>query len=81
VFGSVCLIGVVIEYTTTLHSPKENRYVYNNVLHANSEVSLLRMPSSGMLRRVRPNFSEDGILHSHRRENLKSYIALIGSDL
>jgi hypothetical protein len=21
---------------------------------------------------------EDGILHSHRRENLKSYIALIG---
>jgi hypothetical protein len=22
--------------------------------------------------------SEDGILHSHRRENLKSYIALIG---
>jgi hypothetical protein len=24
------------------------------------------------------NISEDGILHSHRRENLKSYIALTG---
>jgi hypothetical protein len=38
-----------------------------------------RMASSGMLRRVvlvrttRCNIPEDGILHSHRRENLKSY--------
>jgi hypothetical protein len=42
------------------------------------------MPSSGMLRRVAllridggvtlRNISKDGILHSHRRENLKSYI-------
>jgi hypothetical protein len=28
-----------------------------------------------------PNIQEDGILHSHRRENLKSYIALTGWDL
>jgi hypothetical protein len=40
------------------------------------------MPSTGMLRRValvrttRRNIPEDGILHSHRRENLKSYISL-----
>jgi hypothetical protein len=27
---------------------------------------------------TRPHISEDGILHSHRRENLKSYIALTG---
>jgi hypothetical protein len=39
------------------------------------------MVSSGMLRRValvrratRPNIQEDTILHSHRRENFKSYI-------
>jgi hypothetical protein len=37
------------------------------------------MPSSGMLRRVvltratRRNIAADTILHSHRRENLKSY--------
>jgi hypothetical protein len=34
------------------------------------------MASSGMLRRValtRRNIPEDAILHSHRRENLKSY--------
>jgi hypothetical protein len=41
---------------------------------------ILRMVSSGLLRRVvltratRRNSPEDGILHSHRRENLKSYI-------
>jgi hypothetical protein len=27
---------------------------------------------------TRPNIPEDAILHSHRRENLKSYIALTG---
>jgi hypothetical protein len=42
------------------------------------------MPSSGTLRRValvkttRRNIPEGGILHSHRRENIKSYIALTG---
>jgi hypothetical protein len=51
------------------------------------------MASSGMLRRValvrtdlseeltrttRRNIPEDDILHSHCRENLKSYIALAG---
>jgi hypothetical protein len=37
--------------------------------------------SSEMLvltRAIRRNISEDGILHSHSRENLKSYIALTG---
>jgi hypothetical protein len=36
------------------------------------------MPSSAMLRRVALGFyiPEDNILHSHRRENLKSYKAL-----
>jgi hypothetical protein len=36
-----------------------------------SEMSVL----TGVTRR---NIPEDGILHSHRRENLKSYIALTG---
>jgi hypothetical protein len=27
---------------------------------------------------TRPHIPEDGILHSHRRENIKSYIALTG---
>jgi hypothetical protein len=45
---------------------------------------LWRIVSSGMLRRVtrvctratRRNIPEDTILHSHRRENLKSYIII-----
>jgi hypothetical protein len=38
------------------------------------------MVSSGLLRRVaRRNNPEDTILHSHRRENLKSYV--VGKDL
>jgi hypothetical protein len=36
-----------------------------------SEISVLT-------RATRRNFPEDGIIHSHRRENLKTYIALIG---
>jgi hypothetical protein len=34
--------------------------------------------TSVLTRATRRNISEDTILHSHRRENLKSYIALTG---
>jgi hypothetical protein len=34
--------------------------------------------TSVLLRSTRRNILEDGILHSHRHENLKSYIALTG---
>jgi hypothetical protein len=34
--------------------------------------------TSVVTRATQRNNSEDGILHNHRRENLKSYIALIG---
>jgi hypothetical protein len=37
--------------------------------------------SSVVTRAKRRYFPEDGILHSHRRENLKSYIALTGRTL
>jgi hypothetical protein len=33
---------------------------------------------SVLTRATRHHFPEDGILHNHRRENLKSYIALTG---
>jgi hypothetical protein len=39
----------------------------------------LRSPETSVLARAtRRNILEDGILHSHCRENLKSYIALTG---
>jgi hypothetical protein len=34
--------------------------------------------TSVLTRATRRNIPEEGILHSHRRENLKSYIALTG---
>jgi hypothetical protein len=37
--------------------------------------------TSALTRATRCNIPEDGILHSHRRENLKSYIALTGWSL
>jgi hypothetical protein len=39
----------------------------------------IRSPkTSALTRATRRHIPEDGILHSHRRENLKSYIALTG---
>jgi hypothetical protein len=37
--------------------------------------------TSDLTRATRRNIPEDGILHSHRRENLKPYIALTGRAL
>jgi hypothetical protein len=37
--------------------------------------------TSVLTRTTRRNIPEDGILHSHRRENLKTYIALTGCAL
>jgi hypothetical protein len=37
--------------------------------------------TSFLTRSAQHNIPEDGVLHSHHRENLKSYIALTGWDL
>jgi hypothetical protein len=55
-----------------------------NVVHSSLILSTLMMeaisfPEMSVLRRgIRRHIPEDGILHSHRRDNLKSYIALTG---
>jgi hypothetical protein len=40
--------------------------------------ALSSFETSGLTRATRRNIPEDDILHSYRRENLKSYIALTG---
>jgi hypothetical protein len=41
-------------------------------------VALLSSETSVLTKASRRHISEDGILHSYRREHLKSYIALTG---
>jgi hypothetical protein len=41
-------------------------------------VALCSFETSALTRATRRNIPQDGILHSHRRENLKSYITLTG---
>jgi hypothetical protein len=48
------------------------------ILFALMMEALRSLESFVLTRAIRRNIQEDGILHSHRRENLKSYIALTG---
>jgi hypothetical protein len=40
--------------------------------------AILSSKTSVLPKAIRRNFPKDGILHSHRRENLKSFIELTG---
>jgi hypothetical protein len=67
--ASIIRVTRICELGTTLA-------VTNNLLRL--LVIACVVPSSQILVTLGFNITEDGILHSHRRENLKSYIALTG---
>jgi hypothetical protein len=53
----------------------------SQILFTSMIEALRSFDTSVLTRATRHNVLEDGILHSYRRENLRSYIALTGSAL
>jgi hypothetical protein len=86
----VALVTVDISYYCTdfvfLHSMRQLLVMANFVPSSPILVTLTtEVPSSSemsvLTRATRHNIPENGILHSHRCQNLKSYIALTGWDV
>jgi hypothetical protein len=77
-FVGLCITGLLRGYTESCCD------VPHNSVSLDKKEQERRMASSGMLCRVvltratRRKISEDAILHSHRRENLKSYVGGCG---
>jgi hypothetical protein len=75
----ICELGTTLAVTSkrrTLVTP--NVVLISPILVTLMEQALSSSETSVLARAKRRNFSEDAILHSHRRENFKSYITLTG---
>jgi hypothetical protein len=72
--ASIIMVTRIDELGTT-SAITSNRRTLRKILMMEAQCS---SETSALTRVPRRNFPEDDILHSHRRENLKSYIALTG---
>jgi hypothetical protein len=66
------------ELGTTLAVTSNRTTLRRNTVIALVMEAIRSLVVSVLTRATRRNIQEDGILHSHRRENLKYYIALTG---
>jgi hypothetical protein len=80
-------LGTTLAVTSSISSQRASVLVTVNVASSSPSLVTLKMEAisssetSVLTRATRRNIPEDGILHTHRHENLKSYTVLTGSAL
>jgi hypothetical protein len=77
--ASIVMVTRIGYLRTTLAVTSNRSTLRKSIIFVAPKMNVIRSTEMSVLTRAaRRNITEDDIIHNHRRENLKSYIALTG---